>query len=75
MHLSGKYLYGYALAVTIPMLDRTTRLALFTLYQSALALGIALLPVALLARRAGVTLPVRRLVERTEQAYKARAAN
>ncbi|MCG1002795.1 MULTISPECIES: hypothetical protein [Halobacterium] len=57
------------------MLDRTTRLALFTLYQSVLALGIALLPVALLARRAGVTLPVARLVERTEQAYEARAAN
>ncbi|UHH26304.1 hypothetical protein [Halobacterium noricense] len=57
------------------MFDRATRLALFTLYQSTLALGIALLPVALLARRAGVTLPVRRLVERTEQAYKARAAN
>lgn len=72
---SGKHLYGYALAETIPMLDRATRLALFTLYQSALAVGIALLPVAVLARRAGVTLPVRRLVECTEQAYKARAAN
>ncbi|NIB99264.1 hypothetical protein [Halobacterium sp. R2-5] len=57
------------------MLDRTTRLALFTLYQSALALGIALLPVAVLVRQAGVTLPVHRVVERTEQAYEAHAAN
>ncbi|WP_201292891.1 hypothetical protein [Halobacterium bonnevillei] len=53
------------------MLDRTTRLALFTLYQSSLALGILLLPVALLVRQAGVTLPVHQLVERTERAYEA----
>jgi len=57
------------------MFDRATRLALFTLYQSALAVGIALLPVAVLARRAGVTLPVRPLVERTERAYESRATN
>ncbi|MFB6270816.1 MAG: hypothetical protein ABEH83_12790 [Halobacterium sp.] len=56
---------------TIPMLDRTTRLALFTLYQSSLALGILLLPVALLVRQAGITLPVHQLVERTERAYEA----
>ncbi|WP_336036776.1 hypothetical protein [Halobacterium yunchengense] len=55
------------------MLDRTTRLALFALYQSSLALGIMLLPVAVLVRQAGVTLPVHALVERTERAY--RAAN
>ena len=37
------------------MLDRTTRLALFTLYQSSLALGILLLPVALLVRQDDMT--------------------
>jgi hypothetical protein len=51
------------------MIDRITRLGLFALYQSTLALGILLLPVALLVRQAGVTLPVGRLVEHTEHAY------
>ncbi|MFB6072591.1 MAG: hypothetical protein ABEJ88_06445 [Halobacterium sp.] len=53
------------------MFDRITRLGLFALYQSTLALGILLLPLAVLARRAGVTLPFGRLVERTEAAYEA----
>ena len=51
------------------MIERATKLALLTAYQSSLALGLALLPVALLARKAGVTLPVHRLIERTERAY------
>jgi len=51
------------------MIERVTKLALLTAYQSSLALGLALLPVALLARKAGVTLPVHRLIERTERAY------
>jgi hypothetical protein len=52
------------------MFDRMTRLALFALYQSSVALGILLLPVALVLRQAGVTLPVHRVVERTENAYR-----
>ena len=55
------------------MFDRITQLGLFALYQSTLALGILLLPVALLFRQAGVTLPFGRLVEQTERAY--RSAN
>lgn len=43
----------------------TTALA----YQTSLALGIALLPLALAARRFGVTLPMGRLVDRAERAY------
>ncbi|MFB6267054.1 MAG: hypothetical protein ABEI31_05285 [Halodesulfurarchaeum sp.] len=51
------------------MIDRLTRLGLLAAYQSTLVLGIALLPVALLARQAGITIPVHRLIERTENAY------
>ena len=39
-------------------------------YQVALALGLALLPVATLAHRVGVTLPVQRVLERSRDAYK-----
>lgn len=52
------------------MIERFTKLALLTAYQSTLALGIALMPVALVARKAGVTLPVHRLIEVTEDAYR-----
>lgn len=52
------------------MIDRLTKLALLTAYQSTLMVGIALLPVALLARKVGVTLPFHRLIQRTEDAYR-----
>ena len=52
------------------MFDRTIQLGLFALYQSSLALGLLLLPVALLTRQVGITLPIGRLVERTERAYR-----
>ena len=51
------------------MIDRLTSIATFAAYQTTVALGIALLPVAIMARRLGVTLPVHRLIERTESAY------
>lgn len=51
------------------MIERLHRTALLAVYQATIALGIALLPAALLARRAGFTLPVGRLVERTGEAY------
>lgn len=51
------------------MMDLLQRATLFALYQASIAVGIALLPVALLARRVGVTLPVGRLVERLRRAY------
>jgi len=50
----------------------TTRLyqyALLTAYQFALVLGIAMLPLALLTRRVGVTPPVDPLIERLGAAY------
>lgn len=51
------------------MFAAVNRLALFALYQVTVALGILLLPVALLARRAGVNLPLGRLVGTLGEAY------
>ena len=51
------------------MIDPLQRATLFVLYQVSIVFGIALLPVALLARRGGVTLPVGRVVERLGRAY------
>ena len=50
-------------------IESTRRFALFTAYQIALALGILLLPPALLLSRAGLTPPVGRLVAAAERAY------
>ncbi|MFB6085657.1 MAG: hypothetical protein ABEJ84_02435 [Halodesulfurarchaeum sp.] len=55
------------------MIDRAIKLATLTAYQTTLAVGIGLLPVALLARQFGITLPVHRLIERAEAAYEAQA--
>ena len=49
----------------IQLLERTT---LYALYQFSIALGILLLPIALVLRRAGVVLPVHRVVERLDAA-------
>lgn len=51
------------------MIERLTSRVVATAYQSSVALGIALLPIALAARRLGVTIPVHRLIRRTEDAY------
>jgi hypothetical protein len=40
------------------MFERSTQLALFALYQTTVLLGILLLPMALLARRVGLPLPL-----------------
>jgi len=45
------------------------RAALFALYQASIAIGILLLPVALLAKQAGVTPPINRVVKRLDRAY------
>jgi hypothetical protein len=46
------------------------RAIVFALYQLSIVVGIALLPVALAARRAGITVPVGRLVDRLDTAYR-----
>ena len=51
------------------MTETLLRAGLFALYQITLVAGIALMPLALLARRAGVTLPIGRLIETVGRAY------
>ena len=50
------------------------RASLFVLYQLSLLVGIVMLPIALIARRAGVQIPVHRLVTRLGDAYDRTAA-
>jgi len=50
-------------------MERFTRITLFALYQLTLIAGIALLPLALVTRQVGFTLPVDRAVTRTKEAY------
>jgi chloramphenicol O-acetyltransferase len=51
------------------MATRLYRASVFALYQFSIALGITLLPVAIVANRAGVPIPVGRLVERLGEAH------
>lgn len=51
------------------MIDALQRTTLFALYQLSIAIGIALLPLAILARQGGITIPVHRLVHRLGHAY------
>ena len=51
------------------MIDRLTKVTLLTVYQMSLMLGIAMVPVAIVARKVGITLPIHRLIKRTESAY------
>lgn len=44
------------------MLERVFRIMLFGAYQVSIALGILLLPVAVVAGRLGIPLPVHRLL-------------
>lgn len=45
------------------------RASLFVLYQVSLLVAIVMLPIALLARRAGIRLPIHRVVTRLGDAY------
>jgi len=53
------------------MHTRLTRGILFALYQTSVAASIALLPLAVLTRQVGITLPAHRIVKRLERAYDA----
>lgn len=50
-------------------MERLYRAALLALYQVSLLVGIALFPFAVVARRAGIHLPIDRVVERFRTAY------
>ncbi|WP_318570077.1 hypothetical protein [Salinigranum marinum] len=51
------------------MIETTYRVGLLVAYQFAVFLGILMMPLALLARQVGVTLPVGRLVRTLDTAY------
>ncbi|MFB6189401.1 MAG: hypothetical protein ABEI57_05925 [Halapricum sp.] len=51
------------------MESRLSRTVLFALYQLSVLIGIALLPIALVARRAGIPLPIHRAIDRLGSAY------
>ena len=49
------------------MLETASRFTTFALYQLTVLLGIVLLPVALAARRVGVTLQVATVIEQMDE--------
>ncbi|MFB6126944.1 MAG: hypothetical protein ABEJ79_06595 [Halolamina sp.] len=51
------------------MFATARRLLALTVYQLTVVLGLLMLPVAVLARRVGLTLPVGRLVTAVNDAY------
>jgi len=51
------------------MIERLRVVTLLALYQLCLFVGILLLPVAFVARRAGIPFPFHRLVGRLREAY------
>ncbi len=53
------------------MITSLYRGGLFVLYQMLVVVGIVMMPVALLARRAGVNLPLARVLETVGDAYEA----
>jgi hypothetical protein len=52
-----------------------SRAVLFALYQFSLLVGIVMLPVALVTKRFGFSLPVHRVVSRLGDAYERASAN
>ncbi|UPV74111.1 hypothetical protein M0R89_16420 [Halorussus limi] len=55
------------------MPTRIHRAILFALYQTSVAASILLLPLAILTRQLGVTLPAHKIVQKLEYAYDATA--
>ncbi|MFB6243323.1 MAG: hypothetical protein ABEH80_04420 [Halobaculum sp.] len=55
--------------MTTDATQRATRATTFAVHQLTLLFGILTLPLALAARRAGVVLPIRRLVEWANETY------
>lgn len=51
------------------MFESAYRLTLFALYQITVAVGIVLLPLAVLTRRVGFNLPMNRVIAKLGDAY------
>ncbi len=60
-------------ATTTQMLDSLYRAGVFTVYQLTLVVGILLMPLALMAGRLGVPMPVGDLVAAAGRAYESTA--
>ena len=57
------------------MESRLYQLGVFALYQLTLLLGIFMLPLALVARKLGIPIPVHRVVMRLDEAYERATPN
>jgi hypothetical protein len=62
-------MYGSPFHPDTQMIDKPLRATALVLHQLIVVLGIVLLPVALIARKAGVHLPFERAIEATERVY------
>ncbi len=51
------------------MKSRVHHATMFALYQLTIAVGIFAMPLAIMARQAGLSLPVHRLLATAEEAY------
>jgi hypothetical protein len=51
------------------MFTHLERATVFVLYQLSLLTGIVLLPMALVMRKVGLSLPINRVIDRLEAAY------
>lgn len=51
------------------MIEPINRTVLLLLYHLTIALGIILLPLAIIAKQGGFTLPIHRIITRLESAY------
>lgn len=56
------------------MIARLYHAALFALYQTTVAVGLCMLPLAVAMKRVGLTLPVHRLIARAERVYETHAS-
>lgn len=56
------------------MIERLSNVALFALYQTTIAIGLLMLPLAIVMKRIGVSLPIHRFITRVERAYEARTS-
>lgn len=66
---AGKLMYPLGLSTDYPMKSRAHRAMLFALYQLSILVGILAMPLALLTRQAGFTVPIHRLITRIETAH------
>ncbi|MFT4923299.1 MAG: hypothetical protein ACI8XM_002525 [Haloarculaceae archaeon] len=69
MKFRATFIYVQPTIACRSQMIRIYRATLLVLYQLTLLVGIALMPVAMLVRRVGVTLPIHRAVERLGDKY------